>query len=169
MRHRMIGTIVVAALAVTGTAWSAGLKLPPGRWWENPRLVERLQLTKTQQESIRKALYHHAERMIDLNAAVKHRELALRELVATDEWNEQQVRAAFAALQEARSQLEQERFDMLLEVRKVLTARQWAELRKMRRERAARRPGHHPPRRGDRPGGAPPAPPRDRGPAPDGR
>ena len=166
MRNRTIGIIVAAALAVTGTAWSAGLKLPPGRWWENPRLVERLQLTAAQQESIRKALYSHAQRMIDLNAAVRHRELELRELVATDTWDEARVRSTFAALQEARTKLERERFDMLLEVRKVLTAHQWNELRRMRNELGARR-RPRPPRQGARPagpppeaGGAPPAPPR---------
>ena len=151
--------IVGLMLALSASAWGAGLKLPPGKWWQNPRLVERLGLTKAQQDSIRQALYRHAEAMIDLNAAVRHRELELMRLVEADQWNEQQVRAAFAALQQARSKLEQERFDLLLEVRKVLTAEQWNELRQMRRDRPGRRPQPRMRPQGPRPAGPPPGEP----------
>ena len=143
MRYRRVR--IAAAVAVLAAAAAHGvageLRLPPGRWWNDPELGRRLELTGEQRHAIQEAVYRHAERMIDLNAAVRHRELELARLVDGPEWNEAAVRRTFAALQEARAALERERFELLLEVRTVLTAEQWSRLRALRKER---RRAHHP-------------------------
>ena len=142
MRCAKISKVLVmtlAVLALAGGAWTQELKLPPGTWWENPRLVERINLTPEQQEKIRNLVYQHAQRMIDLNAEVKHRGLELKDLVDRSTFKPSEVRAAFAAFQKARADLEQERFELMLSVRQVLTDQQWKELRQMRKERSGMR------------------------------
>jgi len=125
-------TLLVLVLAVT--AGAQDLNLPPGKWWDNERLAERLELTDAQREQIRTQVYEHAHRMIDLNAGVKKAELELVNLVANADFEAAAARVAFAGLQDARRALESERFEMLLAVRGVLTDEQWQEIQEIRRQ-----------------------------------
>jgi Spy/CpxP family protein refolding chaperone len=77
--------------------------------------------------------------MIDLNADVKRSELELVNQVGQAEFDADQVRAAFAGFQTARTALEAERFEMLLAVREVLTVEQWAMIQEMQKEMRRRR------------------------------
>jgi len=125
------------------------VNLPPGKWWENERLADRIGLSAEQKEAIRTLVYEHAYRMIDLNAGVKRSELELANLVADPEFEHAAARAAFNGLVTARTALERERFEMLLAVRGVLTAEQWAQIQEIRREvrRGRERPEGPPPAR----------------------
>lgn len=137
------------------------LDLPPGKWWEIPRLVQHIQLTKEQQGRIGDLVYQSAQRMIDLNAGVERAKLALEKEVDQNDFDPDGVRAAFAAFQKARHQLENERFEMLLSVRQVLTPEQWNRLAGLRdrldqsRQRRMR-PGDSPGAPDRRPPGAGP-------------
>lgn len=160
--------VFLLAVATSGLVWGAGMRMPPGKWWDNPRLVRYLQLSADQQKKIHDAVFEHAERMIDLNAAVKRAELKLADLAQRQSFDERAVRAAFAGLQQARQNLEAERFELLVSVRKVLTTGQWKkminlreEMRRRRADRRRMRPGFEGQRR--RPGAVgqgaqPPAP-----------
>ena len=167
MKQRPWGRWIVTAvvlLAAGGAVSGQELRLPQGRWWENPRLVRQLGLTGEQRERIRSLVYEHAQRMIDLNAEVRHAGLELERRVSDDLEDLEAVREAFARFQQARRALERERFELLLAVRQVLTREQWDRLRRMRAERQrlrGRRPGRRPPgaRRPLPPPGAPHPPP----------
>jgi len=124
---------LVGALAAAGPLAAQDLELPPGRWWEDQRLVGRLGLSDEQQARVREAVYEHARRMIDLKAAVERAGLDLAEVVRRDELDAGAVRAAFAAFQASRGKLEDERFEMLLAVREVLSAEQWRTMQDLRR------------------------------------
>jgi Spy/CpxP family protein refolding chaperone len=165
-RNNLI-VIVTVILAVAGSAAAAGaadFRMPRGRWWESPRVVQEIGLTPDQQEQIHQLVYKHAEVMIGLNADVKRAELRLGELARNDRFDERAVRAAWTQYQEARRKLENERFELLVAIRKVLTAEQWKKLDEMRRQfeqrrrhpRDRQRPGRNPYRP---PAGQPPAPP----------
>ncbi len=139
--RRMAVAAALVALAA-GSATAQGVRLPQGRWWENPRLVRRLGLTERQRERIRTLVYEHAQRMVDLNADVRHAELELERQVSGDAVDPDAARRAFDALVKARTALERERFELLLAVRQVLTPEQWETLKRARealRERRARR------------------------------
>ncbi len=135
------GLAFVLAMTAGGLLWAGSFRMPPGRWWDNPRLVRYLNLTPDQQSKIHDMVFDHAERMIDLNAAVKRAELQLGDLAQRDTFDEKAVRAAFAKLQEARRNLENERFELLIAVRKILTADQWKKLATLREEIRRRRAG----------------------------
>ncbi len=127
--------MTLLALAVCSPLWADDFRLPPGKWWENPRLVEQISLTAEQQEQIRSLVLEHARRMIDLNAAVKRAELELGAVADQAPFDPAQARSTFAAFQNSRKGLEAERFELLLAVRQVLTVEQWKALREMRSER----------------------------------
>jgi Spy/CpxP family protein refolding chaperone len=153
----MRGTLtIIAVLAVLAPLAAQELDVPPGRWWAEPQVVERLNLSDEQQETIRDLVYDHARRMIDLKADVERAGLDLAESVKRDDFDPAAVRKAHAAFQSARSKLENERFEMLLAVRGVLSAEQWASIQEMqlqqgkrwpRRPGAQRPPGERPPGR----------------------
>ena len=148
--RRLVAAMLVAVGAATVAA--DDLEMPPGRWWDNERLVERIDLTGEQRERIRDLVYRHARRMIDLTAAVKGAELELANVVEPPAFEADAARRAFARLQEARRELEHERFEMLLALRGELSADQWVEVQQLRRE--LRRHRDRPP--GDGPPGARP-------------
>jgi Spy/CpxP family protein refolding chaperone len=149
------GFILLALLTLGATVSyaSPSFNLPPGRWWENQRLAEHIQLSEDQQKAIRELVYEHAQRMIDLNAAVERTKLTLENEVKQESFDPSEVRKAFVAFQDARRTLELERFEMLLAVRQLLSQEQWDKLmslrerleqHRQRRERPAgppRRPG----------------------------
>ena len=153
MRNTVL-TLLILFLAVA--AGAQDLNLPPGKWWDNERLAERLELTEAQREEIRAQVYEHARRMIDLNAGVKRAELELANLVANSDFESAAARAAFAGLQDARRALESERFEMLLAVRGVLSDQQWQEIQNIRRQIRRSREHDGPPGQRPRFGNSPP-------------
>jgi Spy/CpxP family protein refolding chaperone len=139
--------MIIAVLAVTSPLVANDFDLPPGKWWEDQRLVSRIGLADEQQDQIREVVYQHARLMIDLKADVDKAGLDLAGTVDQQDFDPVPVRAAYAVFQTARQKLENERFEMLLEVRQILTYEQWQKIeeikRRMKQMRAQqqRRPG----------------------------
>jgi Spy/CpxP family protein refolding chaperone len=133
--------LVIAVVMVTGSVLAAEFNLPPGKWWENERLIRHINLTDEQRQQINGLVYEHAHRMIDLNADLKRAELELATLVGQPEFDAGQVRTAFGAFQQARQSLDLERFEMLLSVREVMTAEQWQKIQEIRNEYRRRQGG----------------------------
>ncbi len=151
MRKQRFVLLVALVFGRCAPAWAAQLNLPPGKWWENPQLVEQLELTEEQQAAIREVVFDHARRMIDLGAAVRKSELELQELVGGPDFDTAKVREAFGNFQAARQALESERFELLLAVREQLTLEQWTLVQGMQRETMRRRGQQdRPMRRGER-------------------
>lgn len=150
--------ITCALLAAVLPLAAQEFELPPGKWWEDQRLAERVGLTSDQQHQIRDLVYGGARRMIDLKAAVDLAGLDLAEVVNSSDFDPEAVRAAYAVFQNARHKLENERFEMLLDVRQVLTTEQWRKLQELKRRvqqnrgqqgrPGQRQPGEGPPRGG---------------------
>ena len=137
--------IIIVVLAAAGPLAANDFDLPPGKWWEDQRLVDRIGLTEEQQNLIREVVFEHARRMIDLKADVDKSGLDLAGTVDQQDFDPAPVRAAYAVFQTARQKLENERFEMLLEVRLILTYEQWQKIQEVKRRieqnRQQRRPG----------------------------
>ncbi len=145
--------IIIALLVMAGPVTARDVDLPPGRWWEDPRVVERIGLTEGQQVRIREIVFERARRMIDLKAEVDKAGLDLAASVDQQEFDPAPVRAAYAVFQSARHKLENERFEMLLEVRLVLTYEQWQRIEDMKRRMQQNLPPNRRPGGGDGPFG----------------
>ena len=145
------------AVAVALPLAANDFDLPPGKWWENQRVIDHVGITVEQQEQIQDLVYEYARRMIDLKADVEKAGLDLSDVVNTEEFDEPAVRTSHAAFQTARHKLENERFEMLVAVRKVLTNEQWRKMQDLRKRiqqnrGQQRRPGQRP-QGGERPQG----------------
>ena len=132
--------IIIAVLALAGPLAANDFDLPPGKWWENPRLVNHIGLADEQQDQIREIVYQHARKMIDLKADVDRAGLDLADSVDQQEFDPAPVRSAYAVFQTARHKLENERFEMLLEVRLALTYEQWRKIEEIKQRMKQNRP-----------------------------
>jgi Spy/CpxP family protein refolding chaperone len=118
-----------------------------GRWWNNPRVVERLKLTDEQRKAFDDIFLAHREKLIDLRASLQKTELALEPLMREDPPNEAKILAQIDKVAQARAELEKANAGFLLAIRAKLTTEQWKQLQADRASRAAEGPG------GWRPGG----------------
>lgn len=131
-------TLVLLAGAAVGLWSTAGngqvLPIPPGRWWERPRVAEELALSAEQREKLEEVSVSHARELVDLRAAVERAEIDLRAVADREPFDAAAVRRAFAAFQQARSRMEAQRFELLIAVRQTLSAAQWERLKGLARE-----------------------------------
>jgi Spy/CpxP family protein refolding chaperone len=132
----------------------AGFRIgPPGMWWHNPDLVQKLALTPDQQKRMDDILQQSRLQLVDLRANVEKQELLMEPMLAANPPDTNKVLAQIDHIAQARAELEKANAKMLLGIRNVLTPDQWTKLQAEERDN---RRMHM--RRGDGPGGSgPPA------------
>jgi protein CpxP len=124
-----------------------------GRWWNNPKAVERLKLTDEQRKTFDNILLEHREKLIDLRASLEKAELALEPLMGDDQPNEAIILAQIDKVAQTRAELEKANAGFLLAIRAKLTPEQWKLIQAFR--------ANHPDGRGwgpHGPGGGDPGP-----------
>jgi Spy/CpxP family protein refolding chaperone len=107
---------------------------PPGRWWDNPEIATKLNLTPDQQKKMDEAFQQSRLNLIDLVAAVQKQEAIMEPLLAADQPDEAKIIAQIDRVAQARADLEKAHARMLLGLRSVLTADQWQKLQALRNE-----------------------------------
>ena len=107
-----------------------------GRFWNNPRVVERLKLTDVQCKEFEEIFMQHREKLIDLRANLAKVELALEPLVRDSQPNETKILAQIDKVAQARAELEKANAAYLLAIRGKLTTEQWAQVQSDRANRA---------------------------------
>jgi Spy/CpxP family protein refolding chaperone len=117
---------------------------PPGIWWHNPDLIQKLALTPDQQKRMDDILQQSRLQLVDLRANVEKQELLMEPMLAANPPDTNKILAQIDHTAQARAELEKANAKMLLAIRNVLTPDQWSKLQTERRTRM---------RRGDMPGG----------------
>lgn len=107
-----------------------------GKWWKNPRLAKRLNLTDAQISKMENIFQNHRLQLIDLHANLEKQEVILEPMINADHPNEQQTLAQIDKVAQARAELEKSNARMLFAIRNVLSPEQWKQLQA---ERASRR------------------------------
>lgn len=124
-----------------------------GRWWNNPRIIEKLKLTDDQRKAFDQILLDHREKLIDLRANVEKADLAMQPLVGADQPNEPAILAQIDKVAQARAELEKANARYLLALRSKLTPDQWKQIQEFRENHGGMRDRFGPEgRRGGRPG-----------------
>ncbi len=90
--------VLLVILGVTGPVLANEFDLPPGKWWEDQRVVDRVGITGEQQSEIREVVYERARKMIDLKADVEKAGLDLAAAVDRAEFDASAVRSAYAGV-----------------------------------------------------------------------
>lgn len=119
--------IATLALLVAGAAFAQ--QMPPGRWWQRPDVVERLQLTQEQQSRLDAVWTGAASDLIDAKAEMDKAEVALRAELDQASLNRANVQKVVARLNEARSRRFAREMMMLVDMRGILTEQQWTRMR----------------------------------------
>ncbi len=109
-----------------------------GRWWNNPKIVERLKLTDDQRKAFDGILLEHRKTLIDLRANVDKAELEMEPLMSADQPNEAKILAQIDKVAQSRAELEKANARFLLAIRAKLTPEQWKQLQADRAEHEQR-------------------------------
>jgi len=104
-------------------------------WWENPQVVERLNLTSEQQKRIQELVFRHTEKMIDLRAEKQRAQLDLSRLLDAEALNEGALDKAAETLDAAQCSIERAQTRLRIEIARILNREQRLALRELVRER----------------------------------
>lgn len=107
---------------------------PPGMWWKNPDIVQKLSLTSDQQKRMDDIFQQSRLQLIDLKANVEKQEVLLEPMLSANPPDTNKVLAQIDRVASARAELEKANARMLLGIRGVLSADQWTKLQAEQRE-----------------------------------
>jgi Spy/CpxP family protein refolding chaperone len=106
---------------------------PPGIWWKNPDIIQKLTLTEVQQKKMDDIFQQSRIQLIDVKANLEKQEVALEPMLAANPPDTNKVLAQIDRIAQARAELEKANAKMLLGIRAVLTADQWTKLQESER------------------------------------
>jgi Spy/CpxP family protein refolding chaperone len=101
---------------------------PPGIWWKNPDIIQKLTITPDQQKRMDDIFQQSRLQLIDLKAAVEKQEVLLEPMLAANPPDTNKVLAQIDKAAQARAELEKANARMLLGIRTILTPDQWTKL-----------------------------------------
>jgi Spy/CpxP family protein refolding chaperone len=134
-----------------GGGMHSGFRIgPPGIWWHNPDLIQKLNLTPDQQKRMDDILQQSRLQLIDLRANVEKQEVLMEPMLAANPPDTNKILAQIDHTAQARAELEKANAKMLLGIRNVLTPDQWTKLQAEQRDRRGMRMR----REGGTPGGS---------------
>jgi Spy/CpxP family protein refolding chaperone len=107
---------------------------PPGIWWHNADLIQKLALTPDQQKKMDDILQQSKLQLIDLRANVEKQEVLMEPMLAANPPDTNKILAQIDQTAQARAELEKANAKMLLGIRNVLTPDQWTKLQAEERE-----------------------------------
>jgi Spy/CpxP family protein refolding chaperone len=107
---------------------------PPGMWWKNPDIVQKLSLTSDQQKRMDDIFQQSRLQLIDLKANVEKQEVMLEPMLSATSPDTNKILAQIDHVASARAELEKANARMLLGIRGVLSADQWTKLQAEQRD-----------------------------------
>jgi hypothetical protein len=141
----LIRRLIIVAVLLASTVIADAQQLPPGKWWRKPEVVQRLELTKEQQDRLDEIFRGAADDLIDAKAAVEKLQIAIRGELDRAQVRRPELQKIARQLSEARGKLFERELMMLVDMRGVLEEEQWRTMRDfLDRRPAAQQP---PPRR----------------------
>ena len=108
-----------------------------GKWWREPEISKKLQLSDGQIAQLDQIFYDHRLKLIDHGAEMEKQDLKLQSLLDADQPNEGEIGSQVDLVLAARGKLEREYTFMNLDLRKVLSLDQWRQLKSIRGERGS--------------------------------
>ncbi len=153
----IVGSMLLVAMG-QGYAQKRSLREMLAKWWEHPRIQEKLKLDEAQVQQLNDIFYQYRIQLVDLRSIVEKAQLELEQAMDQENWNENEILQLARQVQEAKNRVELKQLEMALEMRKVLTTQQWKQLQAIRREVRERMMRRRHRRMGPRPE-SPPQPP----------
>ena len=125
----------VMSVMLAGFAWGQppdqrppGRGGPPGRWWDNPEMAKKLDMTVDQVKKMDDIFQQMRFKLIDLNGNLRKEEATLDPLMQADSPDDAKLLPQIDRVAQARAELEKANARLLLSIRHVLTPDQWKKL-----------------------------------------
>ena len=131
---------------------------PPGMWWKNPDLAQKIGLTPDQQKRMDDIFQKSRLELIDLKATLEKQEVILQPMLSENPPDTNKILAQIDHVAQARADLEKGNARMLLGIRGILTPDQWTKLQAEGRDNRHRMTMRYHDRGPQGPGAASPAP-----------
>jgi Spy/CpxP family protein refolding chaperone len=93
---------------------------PAGRWWHSKQVTSQLQLTSGEIQQLERSYEASRLKMIRLKSQVETEQFKLQTMVEKRNMDDGAIKAQHRALEQARSQLADERFAFFVEVRQII-------------------------------------------------
>ena len=106
-----------------------------GQFWNNPNMVQQLNLTDDQRKAMDGILQDHKMKLIDLRANLQKAELELGPMMKADTPDRKAIEAQIDKVVMARADLEKANARFLLDIRMQLKPDQWKQLQTLRMNR----------------------------------
>ena len=107
--------------------------IPKGKWWKNPEVVEKLNLTDDQINKIDSIYLNYMDKLIDLKAQLEKKVLNLKSIVENDNFDRNEVLKDFDEISAVKSKIQRELLLMKLDIRDQLTPEQRSTLKTLRK------------------------------------
>ncbi len=95
-------------------------EMPPGRWWRDPGVIQRLGLSGQEIERLEQAYLESKRRLIQNKGDLEAERFELEALFGKNNFNENAAIQQHDKLEQKRTALAQSRFQFVLEARKIL-------------------------------------------------
>lgn len=136
-------SVMVAGFVLLAVGLAVAHGASKWRWWQNPEIIQQLNLTQDEIKQLDDAYLASRRRMIELKSRVEAERYELEELLGQSDFSEADLRAQNRKLEAVRSHLAEERFDFLLKTRNIIGHERFQLLteiqRKWREERRNKR------------------------------
>ena len=110
------------------------MKLPHGKWWRVPKIVEIQKITPEEQVKLDTLYIENRRQLIDLKGNLQKELLELEILFDQADFNQNACTRQYKKVQEARTKLSVERFKFVIQVRELLGLERFRQLESKYRE-----------------------------------
>jgi Spy/CpxP family protein refolding chaperone len=108
--------------------------LPPGIWWRNADLIQKLSLTPDQQKRMDDTFQQSRIQLVHIKASLEEQQILLEPMLNANPLDSAKTMAQIDHIADTRAELEKANAKMLLGIRGVLTPDQWTKLQTEGRE-----------------------------------
>ena len=99
------------------------------KWWQNPKVADRLGITEMEKDALNQAFAENKRLKIDFQSKVARQRFELEEILDKEPVNQNEAMKQFAKLQKAKNALGSGQFTFLLKVRNILGQERFRQLK----------------------------------------
>ena len=125
--------LIVILLFFPSVVW--GQDMMDGKWWQNRKIAEKLEITKTEKQLLDERYVESRRKLISLKSDVERERFELDNLLDRGGSKKETIQDQYIRLEEARANLSKERFNLFLEVRNIVGIERYQQLKAMHRSK----------------------------------
>jgi Spy/CpxP family protein refolding chaperone len=127
LKRIWVGILLIFLINLSGLA--TGQEVPSGKWWYNQKVVQNLDLTQKEIRQLDQAWVDSQRKLIKLKNEVEREQFELDTLLGKKTVDDARVRKQFKQLENARTDLANERLGFVIRVREIIGAERFQQLK----------------------------------------